>query len=91
MNTAKTKIVDFRNRGPVLPHECSFYNDKDLEIIDDFCHFGVVFNHIGNVKSFHRYCKCSINIKMRLSGIHLFICILFDMYTFFLQQYMFIL
>jgi hypothetical protein len=28
VNTAKTKIVVFRNRGPILPHERWFYNNE---------------------------------------------------------------
>ena len=43
VNTAKTKAVVFRKRGPVGSREHWFYNNEQLEDVNDFIYLGVVF------------------------------------------------
>ena len=47
VNVQKTKIMVFRNRGPVLRNEKWSYNDSDVELVDNFNYLGTVFNYTG--------------------------------------------
>ena len=47
VNTAKTKVVVFRKRGPVKRNEHFIYNDEQLEIVDDFNYLGITLNYTG--------------------------------------------
>ena len=48
VNTAKTKVVVFRKRGPVKRNEVFWYNNELLEIVDDFNYLGVTLNYTGS-------------------------------------------
>lgn len=47
VNTAKTKIVVFRKRGTVRADEKWTYDNKEIEIVNDFNYLGTVFNYTG--------------------------------------------
>ncbi|KAL4237739.1 hypothetical protein ACF0H5_002452 [Mactra antiquata] len=48
VNTDKTKIVVFRNKGPIKRNETWKYGEKSLDIVDNFNYLGVVFNYTGS-------------------------------------------
>lgn len=47
VNTEKTKIMVFRNRGKVLRREVWNYNGKLIDVVDDFNYLGTIFNYTG--------------------------------------------
>ena len=47
VNVAITKILVFRNRGPLRQDEIWNYNDQLLEVVQEFNYVGVVFNVSG--------------------------------------------
>ena len=48
VNTEKTKIVVFRNRGQIRIDEIWTYNGEILDIVDDFNYLGTIFNYTGS-------------------------------------------
>ena len=48
VNTEKTKIVVFRNRGQIRIDEFWTYNGEILDIVDDFNYLGTIFNYTGS-------------------------------------------
>ena len=48
VNTEKTKVMVFRNRGPLKANEKWTYNGKNLEVVNDFNYLGTVFNYTGS-------------------------------------------
>jgi hypothetical protein len=48
VNVDKTKVMVFRKRGGLLSSENFLYNDKRLEVVNDFNYLGTVFNYTGN-------------------------------------------
>ena len=47
VNVAKTKVMVFRNGGNVRPQESWLYNGEEIDIVDEFCYLGIVFNYNG--------------------------------------------
>ena len=47
VNTSKTKIVVFRNRDKLQRKDVWLYNNKVLDILDEFNYFGMMFNYNG--------------------------------------------
>ncbi|KAL4219933.1 hypothetical protein ACF0H5_020345 [Mactra antiquata] len=47
VNTEKTKVIVFRNRGPLKQDEKWYYNGKTLDVVNNFCYLGIVFNYTG--------------------------------------------
>ena len=47
VNTIKTKCIVFRRRGGLLNNEKWYYNDIEIETVNDFNYLGVVFNYTG--------------------------------------------
>ena len=47
VNTSKTKIVVFRNGGKVNANEKWFYDNKEIEIVNNFTYLGVLLNYNG--------------------------------------------
>ena len=47
VNTAKTKIMVFRNGGYIRQDEKWFYNGNELEIVNEFNYLGILFNSNG--------------------------------------------
>lgn len=48
VNTEKTKIVVFRNRGQVRNDEVWTYNGEIIDVVDDFNYLGTIFNYTGS-------------------------------------------
>jgi hypothetical protein len=55
VNTDKTKIMVFRNRGPLKNNEKWYYNDNSLETVENFNYLGVVFNYTGSFTLNNQY------------------------------------
>jgi hypothetical protein len=47
VNTSNTKIVVFRNGGKVNANEKWFYDNKEIEIVNNFTYLGVILNYNG--------------------------------------------
>ena len=47
INTSKTKIVVFRNRGKLQRKDVWLYNNEVLDIVDEFDYLGMMFNYNG--------------------------------------------
>ena len=47
LNTDKTKIVVFRNGGTIKKDEKWFYNDTEIEVVNQFNYLGMLFNYNG--------------------------------------------
>ena len=47
VNTSKTKIVVFRNRGKLQRKDVWLYNNEVLDIVDEFNYLGMFFNNHG--------------------------------------------
>ena len=45
VNVTKTKVMVFRNGGNVRPQESLLYNGEEIDIVDEFCYLGIVFNY----------------------------------------------
>lgn len=48
VNTDKTKIMVFRKRGPLKMDEHWFYDNKEVEVVNDFIYLGTVFSYTGS-------------------------------------------
>ena len=48
VNTSKTKVMVFRKRGQLKENEKWIFNDKELDVVNDFNYLGTVFNYTGN-------------------------------------------
>ena len=45
VNTSKTKVMFFRNRGPLRNNEVWFYAGNKLDVVDNFNYLRTVFNY----------------------------------------------
>ena len=48
VNTEKTKIMVFRNKGGLRNNEIWTYKGMPLEVVNDFNYLGTVFNYTGS-------------------------------------------
>lgn len=55
VNTEKTKIMVFRNRGRLLRGENWTYNNQDIEVVDEFNYLGTIFKYTGSFSSNTEY------------------------------------
>ena len=42
VNVGKTKVLVFRNRGSLRSDDIWFYDNEQIEIIEQFCYFGLL-------------------------------------------------
>ena len=57
VNTSKTNIVVFRNRGKLQRKDVWLHNNEVLDIVDEFNYLGMMFNSNGKFlkqKSMHQ-------------------------------------
>ena len=50
VNIGKTKIVVFRKRGKIKATDKWYFNNSEIEVVDNFSYLGVILNYTG---SFH--------------------------------------
>ena len=55
VNTEKTKIMVFRNRGLLLRGENWTYNNQEIEVVDEFNYLGTIFKYTGSFSSNTEY------------------------------------
>ena len=55
VNTEKTKIMVFRNRGRLLRGENWTYNNQEIEVVDEFNYLGTIFKYTGIFSSNTEY------------------------------------
>ena len=48
VNTEKTKIVVFRNRGQIRNNEIWTYNGNIIDVVEEFNYLGAIFNYNGS-------------------------------------------
>ena len=54
VNTDKTKIMVFRNMGKIKENEKWFYNNFELQTVDEFNYLGLLLNYNGKFTKAHQ-------------------------------------
>ena len=94
-NTKKTKILIFRKAGNVHEHEQWTYNGLKLDIVDQFCYLGVVFNYNCKFLVTQKHCaeqgrKALYSMKRNVVPFYFNVCTmlsLFDTYVLSILMY----